>query len=294
MAGHLVLIQSVGVRILFGQHIYGFYVITPMKKCKKCNEPFEPRKNFLNYCSYKCRFDHVWSEENRVKQSIAVKSSDKVAEAFKNRVKKPSKIKNFVCHTCNKNFQSYYSNRKYCSQTCKHKNPDRQQGGYREGSGRAKSGYYKGIYCGSSYELAWVIFQIDHGIDFKRFDHTLDDGETKYIPDFIIGDTIYEMKGYESQESVDKKTKLAESFGYKVKVLRKKDLKVEFDWVKEHYTYRNIWDLYDDYKPKYSYVCKYCSKSFSTDRKVKTEIKFCSRECVYSNKRNSRKHGALV
>lgn len=26
-------------------------------------------------------------------------------------------------------------------------------GGYRKGSGRSKHGYYKGIYCGSTYEL---------------------------------------------------------------------------------------------------------------------------------------------
>ena len=43
------------------------------------------------------------------------------------------------------------------------------RGGYRPGSGRAKTGYYKGIYCGSTYELAWVIYQIDNNKDFSRF-----------------------------------------------------------------------------------------------------------------------------
>ena len=35
-------------------------------------------------------------------------------------------------------------------------------GGIREGAGRSKSGWYKGYYCNSSYELAWVIYSLDN------------------------------------------------------------------------------------------------------------------------------------
>ena len=42
-------------------------------------------------------------------------------------------------------------------------------GGYREGSGRSKSGYYNGIYCGSTYELCWVIYALDTQVKFDRF-----------------------------------------------------------------------------------------------------------------------------
>ena len=37
-------------------------------------------------------------------------------------------------------------------------------GGYRKGSGRRKKGWYKGFWCDSSWELAWVIYQIEHDI----------------------------------------------------------------------------------------------------------------------------------
>jgi hypothetical protein len=47
-------------------------------------------------------------------------------------------------------------------------------GGYRIGSGRSKSGYYKGIYCGSTYELCWAIHALDHNIKFSRFDKKLE------------------------------------------------------------------------------------------------------------------------
>ena len=39
-------------------------------------------------------------------------------------------------------------------------------GGKRHGSGRGKKGWYKGYYCDSTWELAWVIYQLDHGVKF--------------------------------------------------------------------------------------------------------------------------------
>ena len=69
----------------------------------------------------------------------------------------------------------------------------------------------------------------------------------KYYPDFLLDDgkTIIETKGYESEESVQKKTKLAESFGYIVKVLRKNDLKDIFNYVETKYNTKKFQTLYD-------------------------------------------------
>jgi hypothetical protein len=157
-----------------------------------------------------------------------------------------------------------------------------KNGGYRPGSGRAKSGYYKGIYCGSTYELCWVIYSLDHGIEFERFPTKLEKNGIIYYPDFLLADgkTIIETKGFECQEKVDTKTKVAESFGYNVKVLRKDDLKYAFSYVEETYKTKHFYELYDNYKPKYNYVCDCCHSEFSTDKKRKLEIKFCSRICA--------------
>lgn len=154
-------------------------------------------------------------------------------------------------------------------------------GGYREGSGRSKSGYYKGIYCGSTYELCWVIYSIDHKIQFSRFPGKLEKDGIAYYPDFLLSDekTIVETKGYEKQDSVDKKTNVAESFGYIVKVLRKEDLEYAFTYVTETYKTKKFYELYDEYKPKYSHTCDCCQFMFETDRKIKTGTKFCSRIC---------------
>ena len=73
-------------------------------------------------------------------------------------------------------------------------------GGYRRGSGRGKKGWYKGYWCGSSWELAWVIYSLEHGVEFTRctdrFVYTYDGGEHTYTPDFKVNGTYIEIKGY--------------------------------------------------------------------------------------------------
>ena len=154
-------------------------------------------------------------------------------------------------------------------------------GGYRQGSGRSKSGYYKEIYCGSTYELCWVIYNLDHQIGFDRFPGKLKKDEITYYPDFLLSDgtTIIETKGYEKQESVDTKTRVAEFFGYTVQVLRKDDLHYAFSYVEETYNTKKFHELYDDYKPKYEYSCSFCKTIFQTDRKRNTENIYCCRSC---------------
>ena len=54
-----------------------------------------------------------------------------------------------------------------------------------------KWGTYKGIHCDSSWELAYVMYNLDHDIEFERcIDHfTYYDKNGKsheYFPDFIL------------------------------------------------------------------------------------------------------------
>lgn len=166
------------------------------------------------------------------------------------------------------------------------------KGGYRQGSGRSKSGYYKGIYCGSTYELCWAIHSIDTNIKFKRFEKKLTDGITTYFPDFILDDdkTIIELKGYELGDSVKNKTLLAEKLGYKVIILRKEDLADIFEYVYRKFGTKKFHTLYDGYKPKYEYHCKNCNGLILKDKKKKTDFIYCSRQCsMLGNKLNSGK-----
>lgn len=75
-------------------------------------------------------------------------------------------------------------------------------GGYREGSGRGIKGWYKGIFCDSSWELAYVLYNVElKGMSVvkntTKFPYTIDGITRNYIPDFILEDGSYvEIKGY--------------------------------------------------------------------------------------------------
>ena len=163
-------------------------------------------------------------------------------------------------------------------------------GGYREGSGRAKCGYYKGIYCGSTYELAWVIFQLDNNKKFDRFPGFVEADGKKYFPDFLQDGKIVEIKGYEVADKVDAKTTIANKNGYEVVVLRKADLKEQFLWVEEKYKTKKFHTLYDEYKPQYAYKCACCGVDFFKDKKSKFEKTFCSRACSLKGNRKVSGH----
>jgi len=229
------------------------------KLCKECNTPitYEDRRN--TFCSKTCgavygnrkRTESGWKHSQSTIKKL--KKSGKVYGKLSYTKMKKDKI-DITCKNCSSTFKVYPSsaNRKYCSVRCASSDSDKYKncGGYRQGSGHSKSGYYKGIYCQSTYELCWVIYALDNGIKFSRFEGMLTDGVTKYVPDFLLddGSTIIELKGYESEESVNKKSKLAESLGYKITVLRRDDLSTVFQYVKQKYGTDKFYTLYETRK----------------------------------------------
>lgn len=166
-------------------------------------------------------------------------------------------------------------------------------GGFREGAERSKSGYYKGIYSSSTYELCWIIYNLDLGREVKRFDGYLkcEKDNFKYYPDFIEdGNHIIEIKGYEDK-FVSRKTALAERLGYKVSLLKKEDLKDVFEYVDKKYNVKedSRHTLYDNYKPILLLNCSCCNKEyevFKSKKKHKNGWKnYCSKKCFLSRKK---------
>ena len=132
---------------------------------------------------------------------------------------------------------------------------NRKSGGIRKGSGRGKKGTYKGYWCDSSYELAWVIYNIDKNIPFTRNSEKFKYIDTKmceryFIPDFIIGEVYYEIKGFKN-ENVDLKIRY---FPHTIKVLYKNDLVNIFNYVIGKYG-KNFISLYEDKKYKSCSIC---------------------------------------
>lgn len=147
-------------------------------------------------------------------------------------------------------------------------------GGYRKNSGRGKYGWYKGYWCQSSYELAWVIFSIDHKIKFKRnnkgFEYFFENKKYKFFPDFKVGNSYIEIKGYSDKKTEEK----IKQFPFKIRVLYKQDLKEVFNYVLTNYG-TNFIKLYEGnpYK-KLTSKCKFCNQP------CQANLNYCSRRCA--------------
>ena len=117
-----------------------------------------------------------------------------------------------ICPICGKEYKN--NGRKYCSDKClqigRSQNLSKalkgKSGGLRPNAYKKyKSGLYHGIHCDSSWELAFVIYCEEHNISIERnhkyLTYIFEDKEYKYYPDFIINNTLYEIKGYENDKA---------------------------------------------------------------------------------------------
>lgn len=96
---------------------------------------------------------------------------------------------------------------------------------------------YKGFYCDSSWELAFVIYNLEHNIKFERnkrkFNYTFEGQNKTYLPDFIVDCAYVEIKGYWNTQWQAKLDQFPSE--EKLIVLTKKDMKMYFDYVIDKY-----------------------------------------------------------
>lgn len=273
---------------------------THEKVCKNCGKVF-----------YKCWTKWTLSEFCSQSCSKAYSSNLKRDEVNK-KVSKTLRDRNFLhpsqakiayelcpkkCPICGNNIEFSKRENKTCSYECglkliSIKNTGNSNiGGHRDKGGRSKSGYYKGHFCGSTYELAYTIYNLDHNIPFERntkgFPYEHNGKVHNYYPDYITPDGYVEIKGYWS-ERVDVKLAAVKE---PIQILYEKDLQYAFDYVSK--TYLNgrkthLEELYDEKEDsfKYNYKCDTCGKMFATNNKRKEDAKkFCSVGCYRVSRR---------
>lgn len=82
-------------------------------------------------------------------------------------------------------------------------------GGYRQGGGRGKKGWVRGIWCDSSWEAAFVVWHLDKGIPIKRsvvrYPYVWRGAKRLYQPDFDVNGVTYEIKGYVTEQTEAKR-----------------------------------------------------------------------------------------
>ena len=112
--------------------------------------------------------------------------------------------------------------------------------------GNGKKGHYKGIYCDSTWELAFLVYCFDNNIDVKRCDvrYTyIFEGENHiYIPDFITSEGIIEVKGRLDDKAKEKIKRFPEVILYD-----KEKMKPIIKYVSEKYGEEFWKTLYDKY-----------------------------------------------
>lgn len=226
--------------------------------CKKCGKEYSLELSENNYnkgkyrkfCCRSCANSRLLTDE--IKQKI--KSS--VQQLVNENPELFKRYKTFVCKNCGKEFKTSdlrnINGNTYCSNECKNEwlnhNWKPKIGGYRKGSGHGKSGWYKGIYCDSSWELAFVIYHLDNNLQISRCSelrkYIFDNKEHIYIPDFVTDEGIIEIKGYKTKQWEAKENQNPD-----VKVLYKNDIKFYLEYVVQKYGNDYI-KLYDNSNPK--------------------------------------------
>lgn len=186
-----------------------------MRNCLNCNVPTKNPK----FCGCSCSATYINTgrkQSKETKRKIRASVSDYLNTRSK-RVRKLTSekiragvIKSLrsrgiqgpqpkVCGSCGKTFTR---NAVFCSNECyRIYAQKRALAAIHTGSGR--KGYRNGIWCQSSYELAFVVWFEDQGKVVERSSITLDytwkGKHHKYRPDFLVEGVTYEIKGYIDQ-----------------------------------------------------------------------------------------------
>ena len=205
-------------------------------KCIKCNKEHDGSFGSGKYCSRACANSRLFSDDTKTKKSLANKNQIPWNVGKKYKIVEHEIGK---CLYCGEEIEYRKAYPKKYHRECWLK----ISGGYRKGSGIGKSGWYKGIWCDSSYELAWVIFNLENGIPFvrnkKKYKYNWLGKDRFYIPDFIQNGVIIEIKGYATEQTIFKMNSVSN-----LKILYRNDLDKEFEYVYNKYG-KNFINLYE-------------------------------------------------
>lgn len=255
--------------------------------CKSCGKEFYVAKSSINnsgnnFCCVRCAHDfidhshrHSYDTRKKISKSLKIYNLLNKRDIVRRDIVRHEK----TCPICGKIFfvEKCNIDKIYCSRECYNNDTNlkyrkKNGGGKRHGSGRGKKGWYKGYFCDSSWELAFVIYNLEHGIKFERnkqgFEYEFDGEKHKFYPDFILEDGTYvEIKGYFDDKNKEK----IKCFNKNIIILSRNEIKQYIDYVEEKYG-KNFIEKYDSnpYKIKKN-ICKICGKPCVN--------MYCSRKC---------------
>ena len=213
--------------------------------CEVCGKEYqlELSENSYNKGKYKRTCSDECAKKLTAKNTNKTEKNKKIAEKLSKNIpwnknkqvnrKNNKVVKTVICKHCGKEFKTI-TNKKYCSDYCK-SFAWKNNGGLRKNSYKQyKSGWYKGIHCDSSWELALVIYYTEHNLFIERNKqyrtYVYNNKSYKYYPDFITEEGLLEVKGYKSDKWNAKIEQNPD-----IKVLYKNDMKPYLQYVISKY-----------------------------------------------------------
>jgi hypothetical protein len=214
-------------------------------KCEKCLIDHDGKYGSGRFCSSICSRSYSSNknkEEKNKKISESLKGKYTGSENSHYKNGNDLNMKKFAgtCPVCKSTFNSSKT-KTYCSRKCYLNDTNfeyktKVSGGYRKGSGIGKKGWYKGYWCDSSWELAFVIYNLENNIIFERntigYEYYYKGNKHKYYPDYKVFDTLYEIKGFETDKDKEKYKSIK---NLNLKILYKGDIQHMIDYVISKY-----------------------------------------------------------
>lgn len=212
--------------------------------CEKCETNFTRSSTWgsTRFCTKACANSRARPQELRDRVGNTLKSRYASNELQRKTPpnKGQSKLPKIECPICGSLCKP---KRKTCSRPCRvilsSQNALKQ-----EKHGGGHKGRYKGTPCDSTYELAFLIWHLDHGIDIKRcesvYPYTYKDKMSSYKPDFVVEGQEIEIKGYMCNRAQAKLDQNPHVF-----VVDKVAIQPYLNYVKEVYQIKHVKDLYD-------------------------------------------------
>lgn len=220
-------------------------------KCERCNQPLTKYYGSGRFCSKFCA--NAKHHTLETKQKIGI-SNHRNALYMRNVELYLANPK--YCVICGAVISYDNRHRNTCSKVCKNKlcsinAKNRGLGGYIQFSGnnRKNKGTYMGYYCDSTWELAYVIYCLEHNVQVKRchrkYSYTYNGKCHTYHPDFeLVDGTLVEIKGYEYDDTDITSYKVAAVDDRSIIVLREPDIKPIYNYVVKKYgkDFRYLYD----------------------------------------------------
>ena len=252
-------------------------IISYTLECLECHSKYvlNIRKSlylkgrYSRFCSSQC--SHSYSakcstEESRKKVSNTLKTKKHLIDCYEcgTQMEKPICVSHALCDKCksehfNRRNKKSTGNCLICGKKvqfgrltcCKEhamqlriasfkatQQKNKKSGGPRKGGGHGKHGWYKGYWCDSSWELAWVIYNLDHGIKFERckekFEYEFEGKKYNYYPDFKLENGTYvEIKGYSTSRWCAKSDQVSPKIS--LYVIDRQKIQMFIDYVKSKY-----------------------------------------------------------